>query len=204
MKELLLQLGDILDELKTPHFLIQGTALGAHREGKIIEWDRDIDIGILIEHFACNAGEIIKRLVQKNVAVETRGRHSPFKFCHTIVAYTDQGKADLVGFHRWEDERFTSSPVDPVHVLHPHCYVHPAEQFENYEMVTMYDRVWNVPHPVEEYLRCEYGTNWRKPNKKDYAGKSKTSNTRIFSYLDRIEKEFFDHVPQLPVTYYHE
>ena len=38
---------EILDESGIDYWLDHGTLLGAFRDGKIIEWDRDIDFGVV-------------------------------------------------------------------------------------------------------------------------------------------------------------
>lgn len=182
-RNFLLEVSGILDALKIPYFLLQGTALGAYRDKGFTPTERDIDIGILIENF--DAGEICKSLINANYAVETRDRHSPFCFAHTIVVYKDGIKADLVGLHRWGRYRFTNTPDNPEEVLTPYCIVHEARLLETYELVYLFGRTFQVPRPIEEYLATEYGNDWRTP-KEDHV-----SRTRVYRFLDKVPKELF-------------
>ncbi|HIB35549.1 MAG TPA: hypothetical protein EYO26_03970, partial [Dehalococcoidia bacterium] len=45
----LLKIKELMDELKVIFFLRHGTCLGAVRDGQLITWDDDIDIGSIIE-----------------------------------------------------------------------------------------------------------------------------------------------------------
>lgn len=186
-KHFLLEISGILDNLLIPYFLLQGTALGAYRDRGFTPTERDIDIGILIEHF--KAGEICKALIEANYAVETRDRHSPFCFAHTIVVYKDGIKADLVGLHQatiaGKRYRFTCTPDNPREVLEPYCIVHQADRLENYEKVSIFGKTFNVPSPIEDYLLLEYGKDWRTP-KEDHE-----SRTRVYGFLNQIPRELF-------------
>ena len=153
-KVFLLEVADILDRLSVPFFLMQGTALGAYRDKGFTPTERDIDIGILIENF--RAGDICKALVDRNYAVETRDRHSPFCFAHTIVVYKGGIKADLVGLHKWDGYRFTNTPDNPVEVLEPYCIVHIATLLENYQRIELFGREFLIPSPIEDYLRPDF------------------------------------------------
>jgi hypothetical protein len=183
-------LADTLDGLRVPFFLMQGTALGAWRDGNFVPTERDVDLGILIEDF--DAASICEVLIRRNVEVETWRRHSPFHFCHTIVAYTAGAKADLVGLHRWKDRRFTCTPDDPVNVLEPYAIVHDAALLETYQPVRLFGRTFNVPSPIETYLGREYGPHWRTP------ADDHISRSRIYRYLttEGMPDDFFAARPQ--------
>ena len=49
--ENLILVRDVLSALKVRYFLSDGTLLGLTRNGRFIEWDNDIDVGILAEDF---------------------------------------------------------------------------------------------------------------------------------------------------------
>ena len=185
-KKLLLDLANVLESLHIKFFLIQGTALGAYRDKGFVATERDIDLGVLIENFAHRTGDIVKALVDKNIEVETWHRHSPFKFCHTIVAYIKGAKADIVGFHKYKDKRFTCTPDDPVNVLEPYALVHDAVLLEQYQPVELFDRTFNVPCPIEDYLLCEYGLNWKTP------AEDHISRTRIYNYVADLPNEYLN------------
>jgi phosphorylcholine metabolism protein LicD len=186
---MLLTLSEVLDELAIPHFLIQGTALGAYRDHGFVPTERDIDIGILIEHFAPRVGDICKALLDRNIEVETWHRHYPFAFCHTIVAYCQGAKADLVGLMKHNGQRFTCTPNDPVNVPEPYAIVHKAELLENYQTVEMFGKTFTIPCPIEEYLATEYGPGWKTP------ADDHVSRSRVYDYLKGLPDDFYSTIP---------
>lgn len=198
-RKLLFDIADTLDELRIPFFLIQGTALGAYRDNGFVPTEVDVDLGVLIEYF--DAAAIAASLINKGIEVETWHRHLPFSFCHTIVAYTPGwshkpgAKADIVGLHKWHDERFTCTPEDPVNVLKPYAIVHDAKLLETYRSVELFGRSFLVPNPIEVYLEREYGSGWRTP-RLDHE-----SRTRVYNYLTEsgIPDGYFSSKPK-PVS----
>lgn len=178
-KQFMLLLGDVLDHLHIPFMLLQGTALGAYRDHDFVPTERDIDLGILIEYFAPAVPEIAAELIRRGIEVETWHRHRPWKFCHTLVAYADGAKADLVGLMKWKLKRFTVTPDDPVNVLEPYAIVHPSALLERYQQVELFGRQWHVPRPIELYLEREYGEEWRTP------AEDHVSRTRVYDFLKK-------------------
>ncbi len=49
-RENLLLLHTILSRAAVPFWLSEGTALGVHREGRLLPWDDDVDIGLHHDH----------------------------------------------------------------------------------------------------------------------------------------------------------
>lgn len=171
--QFLLFLGDCLDRASVPFFLIQGTALGAHRDGGFTPTEKDIDIGVLYPYFS--VGRILKEVCYwRGVEVNTFYRTRMDGLCHTIVVKYGSIKADLVSFQLNGDKRYAQSPSD---VKPPYCIVHDKELLENYQTVEMFGRKWNVPSPIETYLEREYGPDWRT-SREDHI-----SRTRIYNYL---------------------
>lgn len=82
---------DILNEVvtalnlhKIPYWLYAGTLLGAVRNGKMIPWDIDVDIGI----FSNNARLLVRRFVGRGI---TQGVATENKFSIAV----DRGKEDI-------------------------------------------------------------------------------------------------------------
>lgn len=162
-REVLLEVAGVLDEMGVPFFLMQGTALGAYRDGGFVPLERDIDFGVLIEHFGPAAGELADRL--ESIEYGIRKIVEPFTVARTIVAAKSGVKVDIVGFMLWKDDtRFTATPLDEFSVgPRPWAILHRREFLENYETVEMFGHPFNVPSPIEDYLESEYGPDWRTP-----------------------------------------
>jgi phosphorylcholine metabolism protein LicD len=175
-KKLLLEVAGILDGQEIPFFLMQGTALGAYRDGGFTPTEADIDLGILQENLGPIARGLINRLVLEQFQVETYCL--PFQQCRTIVAWKYGIHVDLVGFIRWKDKRFTHSPYHPSVRKH-YAIVHDAAMLENYRTIKLFGREFNAPENIEEYLKREYGAEWRVPMK------DHISRTRIYDYVEQ-------------------
>lgn len=146
----------LLDELRSFLFLsvgcpilIQGTILGAYREGKIIPDDYDIDLAFI---------ELRKESIEKlkevfsslsfQLTEEYNDTFFSFKKDNNIVIDIHNG--------RFIDEFF----VIDVPIVTDY---YPRELFENLTTIDLYGKSYLSPQPIEEYLRLTYGENWRIP-----------------------------------------
>jgi len=172
-RKCLLELADLLDGQEIPYFLMQGTALGAYRDKGFTPTELDIDFGILQENLTHKAAQLLTVLSQRGYEVESY--ILPFTVTRTLVAWKYGVKADLVGIARWKDKRFTADPVRKS-VLQPSAIVHEAGIMENYDIVEVFGRKFNVPKPIELYLKREYD-DWKTP-RIDHC-----SRQRIYGYV---------------------
>lgn len=172
----MLELADVLDILGCPFFLIQGTALGAVRDGGFVPTEKDIDFGILQEHLTVVVDRLITELIRRRFDVEVFIQ--PFTRPRTLVASKGGVKADLVGMAKWNGKRFTASPVRDW-LTEPYAIVHEAEMLEQYTKVGMFGRTWDVPHRPKKYLRLEYGDEWKTP------ADDHISRTRVYDFLTK-------------------
>jgi phosphorylcholine metabolism protein LicD len=132
------------------YFLEAGTALGFYRDGGIIEWDTDIDFGMLIENWNDAWIPELKKIGFR-LLKDYRGRGRELTFKRNKV------KVDIFLFFRNGDKR-TCTAYDPKEFF----MSFPAEMIENPKIVKGYP----MPHPIEEYLTIRYG-DWKTPVK-DY------------------------------------
>lgn len=180
-RDCLLELDDLLCGLGVPHFLLQGTALGAWRDKGFVPHERDIDIGVLQEHLQPKVPALLGRLQAQGFDVEVF--QMPFTRPRTVVAFkqypTGIAKADIVGLARWRDWRFTQTACR-AYVEEPYAIVHRADLLEGCrETATLWGRRFLVPRDIEYYLMCEYGPRWREP-RDDHV-----SRTRVYNFIER-------------------
>jgi phosphorylcholine metabolism protein LicD len=135
----------VCKSLGTEGFLLFGTCLGIVRDGGYIKGDWDIDVGIHREFFP----QLYDMLID-------RGFISP-------------------------DKKETYQPVEKV-IAGTHCkfikynialdvwiglFHDPNKTYlESFDKATYEGREYNVPHPVQEYLKFRYGESWRVPDQK--------------------------------------
>lgn len=171
-------LADTLEAYKVPFFLIQGTALGAFRDGGFTPTEKDIDIGVLRENLPLHLFQFVAGHLNL-LGYDTETVCAPFRGPRTLVVHMTGCKADVVSFMRHGGDRFAASPVRDW-LKEPYCIVHEAELLEPpYRSVVLFGRKFNVPDPIEKYLEAEYGPDWRVP-KEDHVSK-----TRRYDYLNK-------------------
>lgn len=179
----LLQIHEVLSEMGINHFLILGTALGAHRDHGFVPTEKDIDIGFLQEEFTPRCGELAEKLCHYGYDVRLVSR--PFQRCRVAFATRDKVKIDLVSYIKWKDKRFCSNS-DPK--TKPYSIVHDREMLETYEKIEVFGQTFLVPSPIERYLELEYGLDWRTP-RQDHK-----SRTRVYHYrtLEKIPNDLLN------------
>lgn len=175
-ERVLLEVADVLDSLGVPFFLMQGTALGAYRDGGFTPTERDIDFGVLAEDLANAALALARSLVVRGYDVEVFTQ--PFSRPRMVVAHRSCAKVDIVGWMRHRDLRFVATPIRD-YMGEPYCLVQQAADVEPpYDTVELFGRSFAVPAPIEEYLEREYG-DWRTP-REDHV-----SRTRVMRFLEK-------------------
>ncbi|WP_153304148.1 LicD family protein [Desulfovermiculus halophilus] len=177
MKKFLLRTIDIFNQVGVRYWLDDGTLLGIMREGDLIPWDNDVDLGI--------AGESVPlvlrsryRFLPQYILIPKTG-HTPwlptscrkFKFgspLRQIERYvyrylpllphrpkTPRPWGDLIAKYRVGDEYvwLDCGMLKKV----------PAKFFDRLDTIQWEGRTVCIPAHVEEYLQIRYG-NWREPD----------------------------------------
>lgn len=171
----LLDIGSVLDAASVPFFLVLGTCLGVVRDGHIITWDRDIDIGVLVENLTAKVNTLVRQFAAAGFRAHIKD--APCDYPRAIVLQRGRVHADIAGFIKNGDERFSpSSRAD-------YAVVYPARIVETTEAVRYLGREGRIPSPPDEYLTIHYGAGWRKPNP---AYKPSQGKARVYGYMGSI------------------
>jgi len=143
-------------------WLEAGTCLGATREKDFIEWDHDLDVGIMAEDFGF---DLIESIVHKGFSV--RHIFGMFTKGFEIAFIRDGIKIDLFLFYKKDDKRWhgawrngSRNGFDDLIKL-----VFEADMMENRKMIEFKGYEFPVPSRTEEYLTARYG-QWKEPNKR--------------------------------------
>ena len=155
-EKVLLEIWDLLRDINVTFFLRHGTCLGAVRDGELIPWDDDIDIGSIIGMHNLDESTIYKA-VQKFQAADFEVK----------VLETD--------FHIGVELSKYSIPIDwtcyRVHeesiLQYPGVKI-PVQLYESLGSVPLLGKTFSVPNPPEEYLTLKYGPNWRVPKQQGF------------------------------------
>lgn len=161
-KNSLFEAKEILDNLKIKFFLFCGTALGAYRDGAFCENDEnDIDLAVMDKHFkkidkireAFKAKGFIEHrlwIFPDNIAPEVSfvKKYPEFRSKVDIFFLTKHGKKILWRLYN-----------DVVYA----CKTKVLEQnyFGKSDKIVFYGKEFNIPTPIEPYLKENYD-NWRE------------------------------------------
>ncbi len=143
----------VLDEFAVVFFLRHGTCLGAVRDGTLIEWDDDLDIGSIIGLHGLTEDSIepvvaafrergfnaIVTEADLHISVELSKLDTPLDWtCYRVV-----------------DDSIYQWPMVKI----------PVELHTDLKPIEFLGEEFNVPNPPEEYLRLKYGPEWMIPKR---------------------------------------
>ena len=148
---LLVEVKQVMSENGVVFFLRQGTCLGIIRDGKLISWDDDIDIGS-IHGFHGFSEETIASTIPKlrESGFLIRITRNDYYECVTFIK--DSMRIEW-GCYRVINDAIVMFPAIPI----------PLRFFVDLKEVTYMGHKYLVPNPPEEYLRAKYGDDWRIP-----------------------------------------
>ena len=168
MKKMLLKTIDILNEKRFKYWLDAGTLLGILRDGDLIPWDYDADLGIPAD----SADEIMKLRLDflPNYLIK-RGRiQSPWipGDMRVIKVKTPWEKIRQINFHV---DLFCVYPVkDKYRWVDSNALKHmDRKYYDTLSTIEWEGRTINIPNHAEEYLSKRYG-NWQVPERNYDAG----------------------------------
>lgn len=144
-------------------WLFAGTMLGCVRDGRIIEWDRDVDLGFsselmteaLLDKFR-SAGFTVERQHRYDIPAyrdyvpDAMGKYSK-------VVIRKQAKIEFYCFARGRDGRLYYAQGKQKLFAIDYDLVYPQKK------VPFYDFEANVPERVDEHLTYMYGSDWQTP-----------------------------------------
>ena len=168
MKNMLLKTIDILNEKRFKYWLDAGTLLGILRDGDLIPWDYDADLGIPAD----SADEIMKLRLDflPNYLIK-RGRiQSPWipGDMRVIKVKTPWEKIRQINFHL---DLFCVYPVkNKYRWVDSNALKHvDRKYYDTLSTIEWAGRTINIPNHAEEYLSLRYG-NWQIPEQNYNAG----------------------------------
>ncbi|MDA1004058.1 MAG: LicD family protein [Chloroflexi bacterium] len=153
---LLREAKQIFDDHGVVFFLRQGTALGAIRDGALIPWDDDLDLGSIIGMHGFDEPQIAPvveafRAIDCYVEVHPEGLYTSVK----IMKY--RIRID------WQCYRVLKGTI-----AHYPGVPFPIRLFERFEDATIDGVTYRVPSPSDDYLQLKYGPGWRTPKQAGY------------------------------------
>jgi phosphorylcholine metabolism protein LicD len=168
MKKMLLKTIDILNEKGFKYWLEAGTLLGILRDGDLIPWDYDADIGIPAD----SADDIMNLRMDflPNYLIKRRKINSNWLpgDMRVIKVKTPWEKIRQINFHI---DLFCVYPVkDKYRWVDSNALKHvDRKYYDTLSTIQWEGRTINIPNYVEEYLSLRYG-NWQVPEPNYNAG----------------------------------
>lgn len=175
-KAVLFELKAIFADLGVDFFLIEGTCLGAFRDGDFCEGDKDIDVGVKQEEILPKFNQLKQMLMGNGFQIKIES--SPFDYERAIHATKDGVRVDVMDYAMNGDERFCANG------RRHYSIVHDARLFSTLQEISFLGGTFLIPYPTDVYLSREYGSNWQTPDPN-----FTTSQTRVYNYWrDRVKK----------------
>jgi len=151
--KVLLEIRQLLNDANIIFFLRHGTCLGAVRDGELIPWDDDIDIGSIIGMHNLDEPSILQAVDGfKRAGFQVKVLKTDF---HIGVELSKLGIPVDWTCYRVFEKSILQYPGVKI----------PVQIYEDLSTVSLLDNPFLVPSPPEEYLTLKYGPDWRVPKK---------------------------------------
>ncbi|NOZ07793.1 MAG: LicD family protein [FCB group bacterium] len=170
---LLEKIADVIETEKCEYWLDGGTLLGAVRDGKLIPWDHDLDLGLKYK-----SDEQIRSLItalkkkfyvrvlpfSRKTHIWQLGKYRVLKVYPRKFRFgRDKLCADIFIFYRGTLDQ-TREIVYKYGVWDQNA-VHNHQVLDTLSTLTFYGREYSVPGQPEKFLQAKYGKDWRTPRK---------------------------------------
>lgn len=162
IKEALLKFKKVMDKANIVFWLEYGTLLGAVRDGKIIEWDTDGDVGVWIDDIP-RMKKLEKEFLAEGLRLDYQPSH-PFVNLKIsdkeTIAVLDVYTFDIV---KWKNEPWVVRIMEGklLNIRSPFIY------YFAYNRINFLHKRFRIPFYAEKSLKFLYGENWRTPIKRD-------------------------------------
>lgn len=152
-EKVLLEIWYLLGDLNIVFFLRHGTCLGAVRDGELIPWDDDLDIGSIIGMHGLDESAI-SGAVERFKAADFQVKVMETDFHIAVELSKYDIPIDWTCYRVIQDSIFQYPGVKI-----------PVRIYGNLDSVSLLGKPFSIPNPPEEYLAIKYGPNWRVPKK---------------------------------------
>ena len=166
---------------KCNYFFSCGTALGLVREGRLLDWDTDVDIDIL-EPTELIINNIIDNMQAMGYSyqriLKSKKRYSQIVFIKKPYHSID--------FCFWYKEKNSYLNDVPETLIYKRS--HPIEIYNEFKEIKIKNIFFKIPFDTESYFKLLYGDDWKTPKK--YTNWFKNANDLILdiNFLNALKK----------------
>ena len=161
--EIITKINSVCNKLFLCYYFVTGTALGLARTGKCMEYDVDVDFAISFDDYN-RLQELLNEMDQEG-------------FDH-LSTHTYKGRIEQIGWmykeilvdvtiHHIRDSEVwaTSQDIQEDGTIQWVDKAYPSVLFEDKEFIPVYGTKLEVPvpNPIEDYLKINYGDDWKIP-----------------------------------------
>ena len=164
--KLLSDVADVLNKHSIDYCLMFGTLLGAVREAGLIPHDEDMDIFIR----ECDFKKLVNTLFELRVLRIDVVRHSDF-----FLSVMRDG--EYIDFYVFSDTTGAN--------LKCKSYVYPKFYFDEFEVLNLKGKPFNVPKHSDLLLNMIYGDDWRIPKEGKHA-LTNSKGARIYRFTSKM------------------
>jgi lipopolysaccharide cholinephosphotransferase len=170
----LYSVSDVLNEAEVDYWIEGGTLLGAVRDGKLIPWDHDLDLGMkfttdrdmkkLVRRLKRRFYVSVKGFPQKE-GIWQLGNYRLLKVYPTRLLFLKKKLClDLFVYYR-------GTPPGSQEEAYLYCVwgrnaYHQTEHFDTLGRMEFYGGQIPVPGGTEQFLETKYGADWRTPKRR--------------------------------------
>lgn len=155
---------DVLTSMERGYFLADGTLLGAIREGDIIPYDKDMDLGVFFEEWAVLDFFLLIHKMYK-IYAKPLNIFGDFNNCLEISFARDGIKIDIFFYRKSNDKRIyhafrnggRGGRSDVI------TYSYDDRLFQELEYIPFLGYRYPVPKEAVQVLQAKYGMGWRIP-----------------------------------------
>lgn len=157
-KKFLFKVYDILDKFGVEPFLIGGTLLGAVRDKDFIEWDKDIDLGLITNYFdnIDNLYKLNNKLIKVNARIETVWHNFMFRIVGDCPYHID------IAIHKHINKEFQLKVFGN---FARYIKIN-EESLLNYSQINFLGKMMRIPGQPSKYFESLYGSDWLIPSEK--------------------------------------
>ena len=153
-----------MDEIGEEFFLVAGLCLGLVRDGKLIEYDKDFDIGVMNEPSLYKIVEEAKLRGYYEIAHVTECEKGKICWLKKKIGNFVL-PIEIIAHYRKDDYVYYNRDLGPTWRYREGRVVYDKRFFDVFEKVSFKGVKFNIPSPVKEYLTAFYGDDWREPKK---------------------------------------
>ncbi len=140
------------------YFFSCGTALGLVREGRLLDWDTDVDIDI-IEPTDILINDIIIQMQSLGYSY-LRILKSKKRYSQVVFIKEPYHSIDFCFWYK--DNNSFINDVPETHILKRS---HPLEIYKEFKTLNIQNVDFKIPHDTNSYFELLYGQDWQTPKK---------------------------------------